>query len=173
LEAFSKFLFLSNSNIKLAIVGVFNIKNNPDFFKNFLIEKSLYGKIVFTYHVSDEELKALLSNSLALVFPSLYEGFGIPVVEAMATGIPVICSNAGSLPEIAGNAALFFDPYNTDEIAATISEIVSNPDLRRKLSQLGYEQAAKFIDHDAMINEYIEIFEEVMKENQRTFDMST
>jgi glycosyltransferase involved in cell wall biosynthesis len=167
LEAFSKFVSSSDSDVKLAIVGAFDIKNpdikKPDFYKNVLLKKGLYGRVVFTHQVSDQELKVLLPNALAFVFPSVYEGFGIPAVEAMAAGVPLICSSAGSLPEIAGNAALFFDPYNTDEIAAAISEIVGNSDLRGKLVRLGYEQAKKFADPDVMANEYIKVFEEAMK----------
>ncbi|MDR1235735.1 MAG: glycosyltransferase family 4 protein [Holosporaceae bacterium] len=163
LEAFSKFVSSSDSDVKLALVGTFDIEKNPDSYKSVLLEKGLYGRVVFTYQVSDQELKALLPNALAFVFPSIYEGFGIPAVEAMAAGVPLICSNTGSLPEIAGNAALFFDPYNTDEIAAAISEIVGNSDLRGKLIRLGYEQAKKFADPDVMVNEYIKVFEEVMK----------
>lgn len=68
-------------------------------------------KIIFTGYVSNKELGVLLSDALAMIFPSLYEGFGMPIVEAMSAGIPIICSNRASLPEVAGNAALFFDPY--------------------------------------------------------------
>jgi glycosyltransferase involved in cell wall biosynthesis len=134
-----------------------------------LSKYNLRGKVVFTNFIPDDELNVLLSNALAFVHPSLYEGFGMPVIEAMTAGVPVICSNAGSLPEVAGDAALFFDPYNVDEIAAAMKRIVEDEGLRRELIQKGYKQAAKFADADKMVDEYIEVFEEVMAQNEKNY----
>jgi len=162
LEAFAKFLSASPSNVKLIVVGQFdNDIILP--IKNMSIYPIIKDNVIFTGFVPDEELNILLSNAMAMVFPSLYEGFGMPIIEAMNAGVPVICSNAGSLPEVAGKAALFFDPYNINEIASAISTIVSNEDLRKNLIRLGYKQADQFNDRDAMLNEYIKVFEEVMK----------
>ena len=78
------------------------------------------------------------------MFPSLYEGFGFPVLEAMACGVPVLCSNTSSLPEVAGDAALLVDPLEVDNIAQGLQEITANEDLRRTLIQRGNQQAKKF-----------------------------
>jgi glycosyltransferase involved in cell wall biosynthesis len=86
--------------------------------------------------IAADELEGLWSLARAFVFPSLYEGFGLPVLEAMARGVPVACSNASSLPEVAGDAALMFDPSSTTEIAAAIR--------RERLRGLGYERARHF-----------------------------
>jgi glycosyltransferase involved in cell wall biosynthesis len=86
----------------------------------------------------------------------------MPVIEAMAAGIPVTCSNGGSLPEVAGDAALLFNPYNVNEMSETISKIIEDDKFRQELIQRGYKQAKKFSDTDAMIDEYIATFEEVM-----------
>lgn len=86
----------------------------------------------------------------------------MPIIETMDTGIPVLCSNVTSLPEVAGNAALFFDPYNIEEIANAINMVVQNNELRKKLIAAGYERAKIFSDQDAMIDEYIKTFEEEM-----------
>jgi glycosyltransferase involved in cell wall biosynthesis len=86
----------------------------------------------------------LIRGAQALVFPSLYEGFGLPVLEAMMLGTPVVTSAKGALEEITGEAALLVDPYDVDDIARGIAAIVSDPDLRGELSRRGIAQAAKF-----------------------------
>jgi glycosyltransferase involved in cell wall biosynthesis len=83
-------------------------------------------------------------NAGALVFPSLYEGFGIPVIEAMALGVPVTCSNLASIPEVAGKAALYFDPRRTSDIAGAMDRIGKNPSLRARLVEAGIERAKGF-----------------------------
>ena len=89
-------------------------------------------------------LVTLIRGACAIVFPSLYEGFGLPVLEAMVLGTPVVTSRESSLPEIAGDAALLVDPYDADDIARSIATIVNDPDLRAELSRRGKLQAAKF-----------------------------
>ena len=89
-------------------------------------------------------LTTLIRGARAVVFPSLYEGFGLPVLESMVLGTPVVTSRESSIPEVAGDAALLVDPYSTDEIAAAIRAIVNDADLRAELSQRGRMQAANF-----------------------------
>ena len=91
--------------------------------------------------VSDEELGALYRRAACLVFPSLYEGFGAPPLEAMASGCPVAAARAGSLPEICGDAARLFDPYSPDDIAAAVRDVLDDPEpwIRR-----GYERSERF-----------------------------
>jgi glycosyltransferase involved in cell wall biosynthesis len=95
-------------------------------------------------YVSDQELKALYENALGFIAPSLYEGFGLPVLEAMRLGCPVISSHAASLPEVAGDAALYFDPHKISSITKAVEILLSSPDLRENLRQKGYRQAEKF-----------------------------
>ena len=79
-----------------------------------------------------------------MIFPSLYEGFGLPVLEAMACGVPVVTANVTAMPEVAGDAALLVDPTSVEQIAAAIEEVVSHGSLRQKLTEKGLLQAAKF-----------------------------
>jgi glycosyltransferase involved in cell wall biosynthesis len=95
-------------------------------------------------YVPDEALAGLYSGATAFVFPSLYEGFGFPVLEAMACGTPVICANTSSLPEVAGEAALTVDPLDTGALAAAIARVLSDAALRESLIARGYEQIQKF-----------------------------
>ena len=161
-----------SSDIKLLIVGMRDPKKMETF--NQLIRdncktqnqyRRMKEKIVFTGYVSNKELGVLLSDALAMVFPSLYEGFGMPIIEAMSAGIPIICSNKASLPEVAGNAALFFDPHNIDEMANAIHMISTDVKLRETLIRRGQERLKYFSDRDSMINEYIEEFEKYMSPN--------
>jgi glycosyltransferase involved in cell wall biosynthesis len=98
----------------------------------------------FPAWVSDEELEGLWSIARAFVFPSLYEGFGLPVLEAMARGVPVACSNASSLPEVAGDAALLFDPRREDEIAQALRRVLEDQQLRERLRALGAARVGRF-----------------------------
>jgi len=95
-------------------------------------------------YVRPSTLITLIRGARAVVFPSLYEGFGLPVLEAMILGTPVVTSRESSLPEIAGNAALLVDPYDAEDIARAITTIVNDADLRAELSRRGRVQAGKF-----------------------------
>jgi glycosyltransferase involved in cell wall biosynthesis len=95
-------------------------------------------------YVSDENITKLYLEADVFVYPSLYEGFGLPVVEAMAAGCPVITSNNSSLPEVSGDAAILVDPYNVDELADALISVLSNAQLKREMSKKGVEQAQKF-----------------------------
>jgi len=101
-------------------------------------------RVKFVGYVDAADKNALLSGSTAFVFPSLYEGFGFPVLEAMACGVPVLCSDTSSLPEVAGEAALLVNPLEADDIERGLHELTTNDDLRRTLIERGYQQAPKF-----------------------------
>lgn len=100
--------------------------------------------IEYIGYVKDEELVSLYSNAFAFIYPSLYEGFGIPPLEAMACGVPVLCSNNSSLPEVVGDAAITFDPYSVEEIESAMTQLSKNQQLRVELINKGYEQCKKF-----------------------------
>jgi glycosyltransferase involved in cell wall biosynthesis len=104
----------------------------------------LADRVKFLSYVPYRELPILLNQALALVFPSLWEGFGLPVLEAMACGAPVITSTLSSLPEVAGEAALLVDPYSVGAIAEAMQAIAQDGNLRRDLSQRSRERAAQF-----------------------------
>lgn len=104
----------------------------------------LESVVRFLGPVSESDLPALYSGATAFVFPSLYEGFGLPVLEAMACGAPVACSNTSSLPEIVGDAALTFDPTNVEAMAAALDRLLSDSELRAELRQRGLERAQRF-----------------------------
>lgn len=110
-----------------------------------IVEKlGLGDRVIFAGPVSDADLPALYSGAALFAFPSLYEGFGLPVLEAMACGAPVVCSSTSSLPEVAGDAALTFDPTDVEAIAAALQQALADADLRAGLRQRGLEQAARF-----------------------------
>jgi alpha-1,3-rhamnosyl/mannosyltransferase len=99
---------------------------------------------VRTGYVGDREKIALMSGATMLVYPSLYEGFGFPVLEGFAAGLPVLTSDVSSLPEVTGDAALTVDPRDELAIAAGIEQLFDDPDLRAMLSAAGFTRAARF-----------------------------
>ncbi|MCI1030787.1 glycosyltransferase family 4 protein [Raoultella terrigena] len=105
---------------------------------------SLQGKVIFLGKVSDEHLAEIYRGAEMLLFPSLYEGFGLPVVEAMACGTPVITSNGTSLREVAGDAAVLVDPSNVDDITAAIARINSDIKYKNELIDKGLSQSQKY-----------------------------
>ena len=100
--------------------------------------------VKFLNYVSYDELPIIINQALALVFPTLWEGFGLPVLEAMACGTPVITSNISSLPEVAGDAAILINPYNAREITAAMQAIINDSELRKQLSEKGLKRANQF-----------------------------
>jgi len=104
----------------------------------------LHDDVRFPAWVSAQELEGLWGLARAFVYTSLYEGFGLPVLEAMARGVPVACSDASSLPEVAGEAALLFDPHRPAQIAAALGRLLTDAGLRERLCELGRERARQF-----------------------------
>jgi glycosyltransferase involved in cell wall biosynthesis len=107
-------------------------------------ELGIEAQVKFLDYVIYEDLPKIINGAIALVFPSLWEGFGLPVLEAMACGTPVITSNLSSLPEVAGDAGILIDPYNVEEIADAMQAIANDTRLRSHLSQLGLQRAKQF-----------------------------
>ena len=128
-----------NSDIKVVVAGAHYQK-----IFNREIAREAAKNIIALGYITDEELKALYLNALCFIFPSYYEGFGLPILEAMHCGCPVLCAQAASLPEVAGKAALFFDPLNARYIANAIDRFFSDPQLRNDLIQKGYQRAKEF-----------------------------
>jgi glycosyltransferase involved in cell wall biosynthesis len=114
-----------------------------DFFQT-LDELGLEGDVVLPGFVPDEDLPAVYSAADLFVFPSLYEGFGLPVLEALACGTAVVASNAASLPEVSGEAAIMVDPNNQGDLVCAVREVMGDARLRRDLRSRGPQQAAKF-----------------------------
>jgi len=110
-------------------------------------EFELSAVVRFLGPVPEADLPALYAGATLFVFPSLYEGFGLPVLEAMACGAPVACSATSSLPEVAGDAALFFDPTDVEAMAVTLTRALAEPDLRRALREQGLARARQFSWH--------------------------
>ncbi|MGA3150577.1 MAG: glycosyltransferase family 1 protein [Candidatus Saccharimonadales bacterium] len=126
------------------------------------VKKQGIGGIVFTGFVSEGQLRWLYENTAAYVFPSLSEGFGLPGLEAMIHGAPVVSSNATCLPEIYGGAAHYFDPNDIQDIAAKITEVLSDERLREDLIRKGYSQIKKY-SWAKMAAQTLEIYNQVLK----------
>ncbi|MFH1342452.1 MAG: glycosyltransferase family 1 protein, partial [Pseudomonadota bacterium] len=120
----------------------------------------LSRNVLFPGYLSNAELLGLLTNCAGVIFPSLYEGFGLPVIEAMAIGVPVACSNVTSLPEVAQDAAIMFDPRIPEQIADAMISLVQDRELRGRLVEAGTLRAAQFSDSRVMATEYWRIFQQ-------------
>lgn len=124
-------------------------------------ELGLENQVIFPGFVPDEDLPALMTGARVLAMPSLYEGFGLPVVEAMACGTPVVCSNRSSLPEVTGEAALLVDPLDVGAWAEALEKVLWDEELRTELRERGFRQAQKFTWEEAA-RRTLEVFERVI-----------
>jgi len=107
-------------------------------------------------------LPNLYSEATAFIFPSLYEGFGLPIIEAMACGCPVISSNRASLPEIGGEDALFFDPLEISDMAESIKKVCEDTEYRQTLARGGPKHANNF-KWESSVNKHMDLFEAILK----------
>jgi glycosyltransferase involved in cell wall biosynthesis len=125
-------------------------------------QAGMESQVDFLDHVPDADLPALFAACDAFVFPSLYEGFGLPPLEAMACGAPVVCSNVSSLPEVVGDAALLVSPRDIGEMSNAVERVITNRALRDELRAKGFAQAAKFLWERAA-RETLAVYEQVSR----------
>ncbi|MCF6364937.1 MAG: glycosyltransferase family 4 protein [Bacteroidales bacterium] len=141
-KAFEKFKSETDSDFKLVIVGtkMFMTKDIEQAFA----DSNFKNDIIFTGRLSPEELHNVLASAFAMTFVSLFEGFGIPLIEAMNCNVPIISSNTTSLPEVAGSSAIFVNPFKVDEIKDAMKKITENEDLRNNLVDKGRKRKEVF-----------------------------
>ena len=137
------FAAIPNQDYHLAIAGSTDPRYTPQLQQQ-AQELGIEDRVIWLDYLDYQQLPVVISNAIALVFPTLWEGFGLPALEAMACGTPVITSNLASLPEITGDAAILIDPYNIFSITSAMIEIGADLEMRSQLSQLSIQQARKF-----------------------------
>jgi len=150
IDTFNEF-WKKHSEYYLILIG----QNN--YFYQKLAKYSDCPNVIFKGYVEDDKLASYYKNAKAYIFPSLYEGFGLPPLEAMSYGLPVLSSNSSSLPEILGHSVLYFDPKDSSDLKNKMFEIIDNSDLRNSLIRAGYKQIEKYSWHK-MSEEILEIY---------------
>ena len=116
-------------------------------------------------YLPDSQMKNVYTNAIAVVYPSLYEGFGFPILEGMTCGTAVLTSNRSSMPEVAGDAAILFDPYSIDEIADAMSRVANHSSIRRELIEKGLARAREF-SRKKMAQETLEVYQSVARKSE-------
>lgn len=164
IQAYYKLISKNNVTHQLVIVG----KKGWHYQEIFKIVTKLNlnkgrERIVFTGYVSEEELPFLYNAADVFVYPSLYEGFGIPPLEAMACGVPVISSNLSSIPEVIGEAGILINPYNIQDIYQTLYKLLNDDKLKKELKSKGLKRAQEF-SSEKLANETIKVYKKTMKE---------
>jgi len=141
LKAFNIWLKKSSCDKKLVIIGVRPDEINKDSELSKLFDKN---RIIVPGFVKDFDLTLIYNNAECLIFPSIYEGFGLPPLEAMIYGCPVIASNSASIPEVCGDAALYFEPLKYEELAEKMTMLTTHKSLRTELIEKGYRNSFRY-----------------------------
>jgi glycosyltransferase involved in cell wall biosynthesis len=142
-----------NSAAPVKIVG---LSREVDSYKSLLDELGITSLVSFMPFLAETGLRALYRTARAAIIPSFAEGFGIPLLEAMASGTPVLTSNVTSLPEVGGQAPFYFDPHKPEEIGSAIAAVMTKPDLQRRMATLGLERAEAF--HPSVVSRLVDDF---------------
>lgn len=158
IKAFKIFCDRYSKNYHLVLVGQKNY-----FYGKLLNNETMKQRdnIIFTGFIPDAQLPQIYENASLYVFPSFYEGFGLPALEAMNYGLPVIAASNSCLPEILGKAALFFDPHNLQEIADKMWQVLSDNNLREKMKQAGFKRVKKY-SWKRMAEKTLQIYQDVV-----------
>lgn len=158
IHAFSR---LANKDLELVLVG-----KRGWMYQEILDAPEKYNvkdRVIFLDFVADSELPILYENASCFVLPSLYEGFGLPVLEAMKYGCPVVTSNISSLPEVGGDAAIYFNPTDIQDMTSKINKVVSDDKLRKEMRKKGFEQVKKF-SWEKTAKQTLEALKEIVNE---------
>lgn len=150
----------SGNNLSLVVVCKLEAFEEKDW-RDQLKKLGIEGRVILTNFVSDDDLAAIYNGAKLFLFPSLYEGLGLPVLEAFACGTPVVTSNVSSLPEVGGDAVLYVDPLNVGDITGGISKILSDENLRNRLIENGFSQVKKF-SWSLAGDKTLKVYEEVL-----------
>lgn len=137
----------------MKVVGLSSV---VDLYQPLVEELGIADLVSFMPFLAEDELRRLYRQAIAALIPSFAEGFGIPVLEAMATGTPVLTSNVTSLPEVGGRAPIYFDPQNPVEIGSAIAAVMADSSLRQRMAQLGLERGQDF--HPAVVSRMVDDF---------------
>jgi glycosyltransferase involved in cell wall biosynthesis len=151
-------------DLKLIIIGD-EVSKNPDI-RRAVIRSGMQHEVRFLGYVPIDVLRIFFDMAKVFVFPSLYEGFGLPPLEAMAHGTPVVASNTSSLPEVVGNAAVMVNPENVFEISRALQRVLTDQALRERMKAAGLEQAQRF-SWETSVRRMIEVYAEVVSEHKR------
>jgi len=162
IKAFHRLKEKPSGSVKLVVAGSKHALGEHIF--QLVKDLDLERDVVFTGYFPDEDLKYLYRAAEVFLFPSLYEGFGLPVVEAFACGVPVVTSAIGSLPEAAGDAALLVNPHDVDDIAGAVERLLQDSDLRHLKREQGYEQLDRF-SWEQGARKLVSIFTQMTQDN--------
>lgn len=160
IKAFSQMKRQSGAKEKLVIVGAKGWKYSPIF--KLIKELKVENEIIFTGYVNDKDLVAIYNGASCFILPSIYEGFGLPILEAMQCGIPVIGSNVSSIPEVIGDAGLLVNPMDVNQWSESIGEAITNPLLHEELKIKSLERA-KLFTWEKVTNQTIDVYYKALK----------
>ena len=160
IEAFSKSVPSLSPSTKLVIIGHKGLSYEN--YKNRAIALGIEDKVIFTGFIPTNHMPIFYNSALMLVYPSFYEGFGLPPIEAMACGTPVISSNLTSIPEVVDNATMFVNPEDISDISQSIVKLATDSNFKNNLIQKGFNQSAKFNWHNTA-RETIKAYENTIK----------
>ena len=133
------------------------------------VEKDIQGSygykdIIWTGYLERRNVLEILKRADFMIYPSFYEGFGLPVLEAMTVGVPVICSHAASIPEVAGDAGIYFDPFSIKDMATCIARVSKNQLLRQELREKGFKNLDRF-SWRKTATQTVAVYDEVLQNN--------
>jgi len=164
LVAYKQVIDTIQTSAKLIIAGSRNYSHYNKEIEKYIVDLNIQNNVVLLGSVSKEYLKHLYLNAYILVFPSPFENFAYTLVEAMSCGTPIVCSNTTAMPETCQNAALYFDPYNTDEMAEKIGLIIENDLLRQDMSKRSLIRSKELPDYKEVTLQTLNIMKELVNE---------
>jgi glycosyltransferase involved in cell wall biosynthesis len=151
---------MHNDNINLAIIGMIGWKYD-NHFKD--LDSSVLQRIKMLGYVSEVEKSIILSNSLIFIYPSFYEGFGIPILEAMINRVPVITSNISSMPEVIGDTGILIEPTKEESMTDAMIKLTNNSELRKDLISRA-EKRSKLFSGENACKQYIDLYNRIINE---------